>query len=128
MPSYGAGPTIGGSHACPGQCGRGEMHGICPARTDHGSSEPGIIEKLWGWHLLVAAPGLSGQVSFFVVAISPSQPLDTDLRHARTFDLEGHAPPGILVAHPDGRLANRDKALASAQAYELCQYSVANLL
>ena len=75
-----------------------------------------------------AAPGLSGQVSFFVVAISPSQPLDTDLRHARTFDLEGHAPPDILVAHPDGRLANRDKDLATAQTYTHFQYLVANLL
>ena len=54
---------------------------------------------------------------FFMVAGTLSQPLDKDLRLVRTSDLEGRAPPDTLVVHPDGRLAYRGKAVASAQAF-----------
>lgn len=54
---------------------------------------------------------------FFMVAGTLSRPLDNDLRLVRTSDLEGRAPPDTLVVHPDGRLAYRGKAVASAQAF-----------
>lgn len=54
---------------------------------------------------------------FFMVAGTLSQPLDKDLRLVRTSDLEGRAPPDTLVVHPDGRLAYRGAAVASAQAF-----------
>ncbi len=54
---------------------------------------------------------------FFMIAGTLSQPLDKALRLVRTSDLEGRAPPDTLVVHPDGRLAYRGKAVASAQAF-----------
>ncbi|SDY79869.1 ExbD/TolR family protein [Citreimonas salinaria] len=54
---------------------------------------------------------------FFMVAGTLAPPLDGELKLVATRDLEGRAPPDVLVIHADGRLSYRGAPVAAPADY-----------
>ncbi|SNR73543.1 ExbD/TolR family protein [Puniceibacterium sediminis] len=54
---------------------------------------------------------------FFMVAGTLAPPMESDLSLVRTADLDGRAPPEVLVIHADGRLSHRGMPLPDVVTY-----------